>query len=128
MVPIGFGVIIKILALDQEGKVFLLSKDGRINSEQLNQISPLLGIDNIVDISSYVHTYYVDDRQSVNIQWVFLKNDGTVWVNKERLPTESFEQIQSLDNVIDIDQNIALKQDGTVWTWLNELYYKEKYL
>lgn len=111
-----------ILALDQEGKVYLLSTDGKMNSEQLNQIEPLNGIDNVVDISSYVHTYYVDNRQIIDIQWVFLKNDGTVWVNKDKFSSESFEQIKSLDNVIDTDQNHALKQDGTVWSWPNVIY------
>lgn len=100
-----------ILALDQEGKVYLLTTQSRLDPNQLNQITPLSGIDNVVDISSYY------DHKSIEIRWVFLKKDGTVWINKGKFPSEEFEPIQSLNNVIDIEENVTLKQDGTVWSW-----------
>ena len=105
-----------VLALNEEGKIYLLSTRGKLDSDQLNQISPLSTIDNVKDISS--HYEYL--QQGIEIRWVFLKKDGTVWINKGNFPSEVFEPIQFLDNVIDIEQNIALKQDGTVWSWPNE--------
>lgn len=99
------------LALDEAGSVYLLSTKGEPDPDQLNQILPLSGINNVMDIS----------RQSIEMRWVFLKKDGTVWINKGDFPAEAFEPIQSLDHIIDIEKNIALKQDGSVWSWPDEL-------
>jgi hypothetical protein len=99
----------KSLALDAGGKVYLLPKtEGKLN---LDQIVPLSDMDNVASISSY--------SESSKKQWdyrrVFLKKDGTVWIDSDDL--NSFESIQFLDHVVAIGQNMALKEDGTVWTW-----------
>ncbi|ATW23893.1 stalk domain-containing protein [Candidatus Formimonas warabiya] len=106
----------EILTLDKEGKVYLLSTQGKLDPDKLNQIMPLSGIDNVADISSY----YEYHPQSTEMRWVFLKKDGTVWKSKGSIASNTFEQIPSLDTVTDIEANIALKQDGTVWSWPNE--------
>lgn len=107
-----------LLALDQEGMVYLLSAQGQLSSDRLNQIAPLSGIDNVVDIGAYWdygHQYSVE-------KWAFLKKDGTVWVNRGNFPSEAFAPIPVLNDVIEIEENIALKQDGTVWYWPNQTY------
>lgn len=106
-----------ILALDQKGKIYLLSTQGRLDSNQFNQINPLSSIENVQDISWY---YEYDTQQYMEPRWIFLKKDETVWINKGKFPSVAFEPIQSLENVIDIEQNIALKKDGTVWSWTNK--------
>ncbi|MEL7566833.1 MAG: stalk domain-containing protein [Dehalobacterium sp.] len=109
-----------ILALDEEGKVFLLTTQGKLNPDQLNQIIPLSGIDNVSDISWYTEYHIENNNYATETRWVFLKKDGTVWINGDKFPAETFEPIQSLNNIIDIEENIALKKDGSVWSWPNE--------
>lgn len=97
------------LALDADGKVYLIPKtDGKAN---LEQITPLLGIDNVKSIS---RTYEVVQQKGKS-SWLFLKMDGSVWKAEDSL--QSFEPVDSLDHVTDININMALKEDGTVWTW-----------
>jgi hypothetical protein len=67
------------LALDAEGKVYLLPKtDGKLN---LDQIVLLSGIDNVASISSY----YESSKKKGEHRWVFLKKDGTVWKDSDAL-------------------------------------------
>ena len=105
-----------ILALDSEGKVYLLSTQGRNDPNQLDRIAPLAGIEEVIAVTSYLEY----DRQAPELRWAFLKKDGTVWVNKASFPAEAFEPIVALDKIIDIEQNNALRLDGTVWGWSNE--------
>ncbi|WP_199618217.1 stalk domain-containing protein [Paenibacillus alkalitolerans] len=99
-----------LLALDAEGRVFVVPiTEGKL---KLDEIAPLAGIDNVADISSYYEMATYETR------WIFLKKDGTVWRDKEAL--SSFERIESLENMIDVELNIALKEDGTVWSWTDE--------
>ncbi|MCR6546566.1 stalk domain-containing protein [Dehalobacterium formicoaceticum] len=102
-----------LLALDQERKVYLLSTQGQLTSDRLNQITHLSGIDDVVDLGAY-WDYHQQSHAEI---WAFLKKDGTVWINKGDFPTEAFEPIPAPNNVIEIEENIALKQDGTVWYW-----------
>lgn len=99
-----------LLALDKEGIVHYLSLADGLNYNQLDKIKPLTSIDNVVDMSNY-------DDENYEEQWVFLKNDGSVWMNKAEFPLEDFKPILFLKEILDIDKNIALKKDGTVWTW-----------
>lgn len=106
-----------ILALDQEGNVFILPrKEGKTDPSQFDQISPLADIDNVMAISSYEEYR----GKGTYIRWSFLKKDGTVWLNKNDDFSKGFVPVQSLENIIAIEQNFALKQDGTVWSWPRE--------
>jgi hypothetical protein len=97
------------LALDADGKVYLLPKtEGKLN---LDQIVPLSDMDNVASISSYSES----SKKQWNSRRVFLKKDGTVWVDSYGL--NSFESIPYLDQIVAIEQNMALKEDGTVWSW-----------
>ncbi|CAM2780682.1 stalk domain-containing protein [Paenibacillus sediminis] len=100
------------MALDADGRVFMIPRtDGKLDIKQIAQLS---GIENVADISSY---YEVQQQEWVQ-RWVFLKKDGTVWKDENSL--KSFEPIQSLDHIVHIDENMALKEDGTVWSWATE--------
>ncbi len=53
---------------------------------------------------------------------MFLKKDGTVSTTRDDF--ESFETIQNLTDIIQIKNNLALKKDGSVWSWPVLDYYK----
>ncbi|UVI29499.1 stalk domain-containing protein [Paenibacillus spongiae] len=102
----------ELLAVDAQGKVSVLpKKDGKWD---ITQINPLQGIDNVTAISNYYESYPKDGYQRL----VFLKKDGTAVKDTES--PQVFSPIQGLDRIIAIDRNLALKEDGTVWTWQTE--------
>ncbi|MCQ6561173.1 stalk domain-containing protein [Paenibacillus mendelii] len=102
----------KLLTVDGQGKVSVLPrKEGKWD---ITQITPLSGIDNVADITNYYESYPKDGFQRL----VFLKKDGTVV--KDTASPQVFAPIQALDHITDIDRNLALKADGTVWTWATE--------
>ena len=74
------------------------------------KITLLPGIDHVMKVSSYYENYVGGGEQ----RFVFLKTDHTVWTSKDSL--QSFEAFPFLDHVTDIQQNIVLKEDGTVWS------------
>ncbi|KAI7249373.1 hypothetical protein KC345_g11749, partial [Hortaea werneckii] len=73
--------------------------------------SPVTGIDNVAALSGY----YENNKQAYWQRFLFLKSDGTVWTSFDELTT--FTQIQNLHNIVKLEQNYALSQDGSVWTW-----------
>ncbi|OBA06875.1 copper amine oxidase [Paenibacillus polymyxa] len=100
-----------VLALNNEGNIFLADR-----LEDKNTFGPfqtLSGIDEVADIDSYY-----EERPNYEERWIFLKNDGSVWKNTKTL--QGFEPISSLKDITAIAKNIALKKDGTVWTWPKE--------
>ncbi|QJD84924.1 stalk domain-containing protein [Cohnella herbarum] len=101
-----------MLALDSNGTVYRIPKED--NKPQLDQIAPLIGIENVVDINPYYENYENIEKRG-EWRWTFLKSDGTVWKDSNSLT--SFDPIQSLEHVVSLDYNLALKSDGTVWTW-----------
>ncbi|BBH25005.1 hypothetical protein Back11_63500 [Paenibacillus baekrokdamisoli] len=107
----------QVVVVNGDGKVYTIPQvDNKLDIAHITLIS---GIDDVASISSY---FEIQD-QKWEKRWVFLKKDGTVWVNRNELT--SFESIQSLDHVVDIQQNMALKDDGTFWTWPSEFTAKE---
>lgn len=105
-----------MLALDEEGRVFHIDLQGKLDTNQIKDINYLKDLEDIIGITSY----YEYRPRNVEWRWIFLKKDGTVWINKGSFPNVDLEPMQSLNNIVDIQQNIALKQDGTVWTWAYE--------
>ncbi|OAB36012.1 stalk domain-containing protein [Paenibacillus glacialis] len=99
----------ELFAIDTDGKVYTaVHTDGTLDLTQFVQLS---GIDNVTNISGY----YEFIQREGELRSVFLKNDGTVWKDKNAL--QSFERIPSLNDITAIDNNFALKKDGTVWKW-----------
>ncbi|MBW7455236.1 stalk domain-containing protein [Paenibacillus sepulcri] len=97
------------LAIDADGKTYLIPKvQGKL---QLEEIAALPDIEDVADVNFY---YEIQDQRWIPT-WVFLKRDGTVWRSSDSL--KSFEAIQSLSDIVQIAQNIAVKKDGTVWSW-----------
>lgn len=86
------------------------------------QITLLPGIDHVAKVSSYYESY----DGGGDYRYLFLKTDGTVWTSKDSF--QSFEAIQHLDHVTDIEQNTALKSDGTVWSLPLEYTVREEQL
>lgn len=101
------------IAVDEGGKVYVLARNGKLDINELNQLAPISGIDNVKDMSQY-STFF---QEMDDYRWSFLKKDGTVWICNMRFPLEGFKQIKSLNNMIELERNFALKHDGTVWSW-----------
>ncbi|MBE7897622.1 copper amine oxidase [Paenibacillus polymyxa] len=100
-----------VLALTNEGSIFLADQlDNRNISSPFQTLS---GIDEVADIVSYY-----EERPDYEERWIFLKKDGSVWKNTTAL--QGFEPISPLKDITAIAKNIALKKDGTVWTWPKE--------
>ncbi|MWC28965.1 stalk domain-containing protein [Paenibacillus sp. MMS18-CY102] len=99
------------LAVDADGNVFQsLNKDEY--QPDLTNFEPVTGIDQVADVSEY----YVSNEQQSEKKFIFLKKDGTVWIQTTK-DLQSFSPIPNLTDVLEIYQNTVLKKDGTVWTW-----------
>jgi len=106
----GYG---RYLFLDRDGNVFATHrKDGSI-AELLEQIQPVPGMQHVKDISGYVESR--EAPYAYDPMWLFLKDDGTVWKGKENADT--WDRIAVLDGALDLEQNLVLKTDGTVWAF-----------
>ncbi|MGS5018580.1 stalk domain-containing protein [Paenibacillus sp. JJ1683] len=100
-----------VLALTNEGSIFLADQlDNRNISSPFHTLS---GIDEVAHIDSYY-----EERPDYEERWIFLRKDGSVWKNTTAL--QGFEPVSSLKDITAIAKNIALKKDGTVWTWAKE--------
>ncbi|MET3210456.1 UNVERIFIED_CONTAM: alpha-tubulin suppressor-like RCC1 family protein [Paenibacillus sp. PvR008] len=97
-----------VLALNAEGTV--LSADRIENGGNFAPFQTLSGIENVTELDSYY-----EERPQNEERWIFLKKDGSVWKNTRSL--QGFEPVPSLKDITAISKNIALKKDGTVWTW-----------
>ncbi|MBP1931051.1 stalk domain-containing protein [Ammoniphilus resinae] len=103
----------ELLATDQEGRVFVIPySGGRPIASTIGNVTQVEGIDQVKEIFSF---YEVDDHYNHTMRWIFLKKDGTLWRNTSGL--EGFEQVRSLSGIIEIEENLALKEDGTVWSF-----------
>ncbi|KAF6562594.1 copper amine oxidase [Paenibacillus sp. EKM202P] len=100
-----------MLALSNEGNVFSADQLGDKNI--FSRFQPLSGIGEVAHIDSYY-----EERPDYEERWIFLRKDGSVWKNTKAL--QGFEPISSLKDITAIAKNIALKKDGTVWTWPKE--------
>ncbi|MBP1311616.1 stalk domain-containing protein [Paenibacillus sp. FSL H7-0442] len=100
-----------VLALNAEGTV--LSADRIENGGNFAPFQTLSGIENVTELDSYY-----EKRPQYEERWIFLKKDGSVWKNTRSL--QGFELVPSLKDITAISKNIALKKDGTVWTWPKE--------
>ncbi|MDR9855265.1 stalk domain-containing protein [Paenibacillus sp. VCA1] len=97
------------LALDRDGNVSASVKTAE--GWDMTHFEPVKGIDHVSDVESY---YEMNDKTG-QARRIFLKTDGTVWTNTDSEP--SLTPAKNLDNVVQVEKNIALKKDGTVWTW-----------
>ncbi|TLS49573.1 hypothetical protein FE782_24600 [Paenibacillus antri] len=109
----GYG---RSLFLDREGKVYAAPKEPEQDlsiPDRLDRIQPMAAMDDVKDIGGYV----VESHRHPWVyqpMWLFLKNDGTVW--RGQADADAWERVPLLDGTVDIDRNLALKEDGSVWT------------
>ncbi|WP_177245809.1 stalk domain-containing protein [Paenibacillus sp. BC26] len=74
-----------------------------------------IDVDHITDLTNFDKpASYMPGRN-----WVFLKDNGTVWAYSGFMP-RPVSAVKGLDDIIDIYRNHALKSDGTVWYWTGE--------
>ncbi|CAM4315541.1 stalk domain-containing protein [Paenibacillus tarimensis] len=95
------------LALDVQGRVYIIPRDYELTYSDLEKILMIPGVTNIKAVTNY----YDGDYQ---LRWLLLKEDGTVLRDTGSL--ETFEPLTSMVDIIDIQHNLALKEDGTVWS------------
>lgn len=97
------------IALTEDGKILssTLSSD-LLTSSEFTQES---GINNVAAVTSYYET----DLHKDWTRYILLKKDGTVVTTNDGF--KSFQSIPNLTDIIQIKNNIALKKDGSLWTW-----------
>ncbi|WP_188114444.1 stalk domain-containing protein [Paenibacillus sp. B2(2019)] len=108
----------RTIALKGDGTILSapLSSDGLTTSA----FTPISGVDNVAAVGGY----YESDLHKSWTRYVFLKKDGTVSTTRDDF--ESFETIQNLTDIIQIKNNLALKKDGSIWSWPVQDYYKNQ--
>lgn len=105
-----------VAALKGDGTILTatFSSDGLTTTD----FTPISGIDNVAAIDGY----YESGLHKGWTRFILLKKDGTVSTTYDDF--ESFETIQNLTDIIQIKNNLALKKDGSVWSWPVLDYYK----
>lgn len=102
------------IAIDQDGKVYKAETPREFSEISFSIISD---IDDVTAITEY---YESDENYSRSGRvLILLKKDGTVW--KMSKFSDSIQQIQGLEQVVQILDNYALKDDGTVWAWSDKI-------
>lgn len=97
------------IAVTGDGKVFtaVTTPDG----VTMTSFSPVSGIENVSAVSGY----FEGNEQSNWRRFLFLKTDGTVWTTFNEFA--SFTPVANLTDIVKLEQNYALRKDGSVWTW-----------
>lgn len=97
------------VAITGEGKIFVAvtTPDGA----ETTSFSPVPGIDQVAAVSGYSES----NGQSSWRRFLFTKTDGTVWTTFDEFAT--FTPVASLTDITQLEQNYALRKDGSVWTW-----------
>ncbi|KHL93658.1 hypothetical protein QW71_22335 [Paenibacillus sp. IHB B 3415] len=97
------------VAITGEGKVLIAvtTPDGA----ETTSFSPVPGIDQVAAVSGYSES----NGQSYWRRFLFLKTDGTVWTTFDEFAT--LTPVASLTDITQLEQNYALRKDGSVWTW-----------
>jgi len=103
------------VAVDESGRAYLARKaGGHVAAEQTMEAKVLGGLENVVDVATYDE---VSDNGNVR-NWAFLREDGTVLRSTNELT--SFEPIPGLIGVVQLEDQLALQSDGTVWRLTTE--------
>ncbi|WP_379153900.1 stalk domain-containing protein [Paenibacillus sp. sgz5001063] len=108
----------RTIAVTGDGSIFSSThtyENNRMNSTAFTLES---GIDQVAQIAGY----FEDNKDGHWTRYLFLKKDGTVWSSYDNLAT--FQQIPGLNDVIQLQNNYALRKDKTVWTWPVQSLYE----
>lgn len=111
---------ITIIAADQAGMVY---KANTTRDAAEISFSKITDIEDVTAITDYFEADDVAPRRS-GLAVILLKGDGTVW--KMSKFSDTIQQIQGLDKVVQIQDQYALKDDGTVWTWQDTIQSETK--
>lgn len=108
------GMYPRYLAVTATGSVYSseVSSDGK-TAPPFTQIP---GLDQVAAISQYYESNKLNNNKYNSWErYLFLKTDGTVWTSIDELATA--KPIANLKDVVQLEQNYALRKDGSVWTW-----------
>lgn len=106
------------LALDAKGSVYVGAHETEYqyyynhHTTYYDQFKPLTGIDNVEKLTSYIYEY----KNELQTRWLFLKKDGSLWEADGK--QKSIKKVGSFPEVKSLNNELVLKKDGTVWTWL----------
>lgn len=106
----------EIFATDSAGQLFIPSKSN--GSQDLTSFLPLSGIDQVAHVGRYIYG-------NNGYHYLFLKKDGMVWIDDSSL--HSFAPVKNAEDIIQLESNSLLKQDGTVWMLPKSFDKGEKY-
>ncbi|WP_340022543.1 stalk domain-containing protein [Paenibacillus sp. FSL K6-1096] len=117
------GMYPRYLAVTGEGNVYSteVSSDGK-TAPPFTQIP---GLDHVAAISQYYESNKLNNNKYSSWErYLFLKTDGTVSTSIDELAT--FKPVANLKDVVQLEQNYALRKDGSVWTWPVQDSYEPK--
>ncbi|TYP73217.1 stalk domain-containing protein [Paenibacillus methanolicus] len=98
-----------IYIVDGAGAVYAIPYDSVTHEPLPSQVAKVAGLEGVTDISRYSESDATQWRE----QWLFLKKDGTV---QRKLKDETTAKpVAGLSGIVDLQDNFALKNDGTVW-------------
>ncbi|MFC4098694.1 stalk domain-containing protein [Paenibacillus xanthanilyticus] len=101
--------------VDGAGAVYTMPLDPDTYDPIPSKASKVAGLEGVTDISVYSESDPAEWRE----QWLFLKKGGTV-LRKLREETTA-KPVAGLSGVVDLQDNFALKNDGTVWRFATEV-------
>lgn len=99
---------------------YLLKEDGTVwkyNTFKYRRPTQIQGLEDVLSFSSVGYGNEAD--------LIILKKDGSLWYWYESSPI--LKQISNIDNVVQLETNIILKDDGTVWKVGNKGYSNGEY-
>ncbi|WP_238655334.1 stalk domain-containing protein [Paenibacillus piscarius] len=108
------GMYPRYLAFTATGSVY----SSVVSSEQRTAppFTQVPGLDQVASISQYYESNKLNNNKYNSWErYLFLKTDGTVWTSIDELATT--KPIANLKDVVQLEQNYALRKDGSVWTW-----------
>ncbi|WP_405110368.1 stalk domain-containing protein [Paenibacillus sp. FSL K6-1217] len=116
------GMYPRYLAVTGEGNVYssVVSEDGK-TAPPFSQVQ---GLDHVAAISQYYESNKLNNKYNSWERYLFLKTDGTVWTSMDELAT--VKPVANLKDVVQLEQNYALRKDGSVWTWPVQDSYEPK--
>ncbi|MFB9326399.1 stalk domain-containing protein [Paenibacillus aurantiacus] len=101
--------------VDGAGAVYSIPFDPQTYEPIPAKAAKVAGLEGVTDISYYGEA----DPKQWREQWLFLKKDGTV-LRKLREET-ALKPVAGLTGIVELQDNFALKNDGTVWGLATEV-------
>ncbi|KAA8999775.1 hypothetical protein F4V43_15740 [Paenibacillus spiritus] len=101
------------LARDGSGRVYMNERTDQGWDD--TSFTKIEGLSDVTDMAAYkVYT----SEYGYEVEFMFLKKDGTVWKDTDSRndSVSSLVQVPGLQDVVELENDVALRKDGTVWS------------